>query len=108
MFENRICGEAMKVIHFTATKTTATSDGVKLALKEDLTPKNADKIVFLFAPAFFGAMAFVSFSMMAFAVPKFAEIHATGTRQDLQTFVTGVIQMMFWPSLLAAAGPAAR
>jgi O-antigen/teichoic acid export membrane protein len=51
-----------------------------------------------------GLVAFVSFSMMAFAVPKFAEIHATGTRQELQTFVTGVIQMMFWPSLLAAAG----
>ena len=26
VFENRICGEAMKVIHFTATNTTATSN----------------------------------------------------------------------------------
>lgn len=49
-----------------------------------------------------GLVAFVSFSMMAFAVPKFAEIHSTGSRQDLQKFVTEVIHLMFWPSLLAA------
>jgi O-antigen/teichoic acid export membrane protein len=49
-----------------------------------------------------GLVAFVSFSMMAFAVPKFAEIHSTGNRQDLQKFVTGVIHLMFWPSLLVA------
>lgn len=40
------------------------ADGVKLALKEDLTPKNADKLVFIAAPAFFGAMAFVSFGII--------------------------------------------
>jgi NADH-quinone oxidoreductase subunit H len=40
------------------------ADGVKLALKEDLTPKNADKLVFILAPAFFGAMAFVSFAII--------------------------------------------
>ena len=40
------------------------ADGVKLALKEDLTPKNADKAVFILAPAFFGAMAFVSFGII--------------------------------------------
>lgn len=39
-------------------------DGVKLALKEDVTPKNADKIVFILAPAFFGAMAFISFAII--------------------------------------------
>jgi len=42
-----------------------------------------------------GLVAFVSFSMIALAVPKFAEIHATGTRQDLQKFVSEVIQLMF-------------
>ena len=40
------------------------ADGVKLALKEDLTPRNADKIVFMAAPALAGAMAFVSFAII--------------------------------------------
>ena len=40
------------------------ADGVKLALKEDLIPKNADKLIFILAPAFFGAMAFVSFGII--------------------------------------------
>jgi O-antigen/teichoic acid export membrane protein len=57
-----------------------------------------------------GLVAFVSFSMIALAVPKFAEIHSTGTRQELQKFVSNVIRLMFWPSLLTAialagAGP---
>ena len=50
-----------------------------------------------------GLVAFVSFSIIALAVPKFAQIHATGTRGELQKFVSGVIHMTFWPSLLAAA-----
>ena len=40
------------------------ADGVKLALKEDITPKNADKVVFVVAPALWGAMAFVSFAII--------------------------------------------
>jgi len=40
--------------------------------------------------------------MMALAVPKFAEIHSTGTTRELQKFVSEVIQLMFWPSLLTA------
>jgi NADH-quinone oxidoreductase subunit H len=40
------------------------ADGIKLALKEDLTPKNADKLGFLLAPAIAGAMAFVSFAII--------------------------------------------
>jgi O-antigen/teichoic acid export membrane protein len=54
-----------------------------------------------------GLVAFVSFSMMALAVPKFAEIHSTGTPQELQKFVSEVIQLMFWPSLLTAGALAA-
>ena len=54
-----------------------------------------------------GLVAFVSFSMMALAVPKFAEIHSTGTLRELQKFVSEVIQLMFWPSLLTAAALAA-
>src|SRR5207249_6868180 len=49
-----------------------------------------------------GLIAFVSFSVVALAVPKFAEIESTGTRQELQRFVTNCIQLMFWPSLLTA------
>ena len=49
-----------------------------------------------------GLIAFVSFSVIATAVPKFAEIHSTGTRDELQAFVTSVIRLMFWPSLVAA------
>ena len=49
-----------------------------------------------------GLVAFVSFSVIALAVPKFAEIHSTGTREDLQKLVSNVIQLMFWPSLLTA------
>jgi O-antigen/teichoic acid export membrane protein len=49
-----------------------------------------------------GLIGFIAFSVNAFAVPRFAEIHSTGTRADLQAFVSSVIRMMFWPSLLAA------
>jgi len=49
-----------------------------------------------------GLIAFLSFSVVALAVPKFAEIHSTGTRHELQKFVTDVIRLIFWPSLLAA------
>ncbi|WP_414694589.1 NADH-quinone oxidoreductase subunit NuoH [Pedococcus sp.] len=40
------------------------ADGIKLALKEDLTPRKADKVVFALAPAIAGAMAFVSFAII--------------------------------------------
>jgi O-antigen/teichoic acid export membrane protein len=49
-----------------------------------------------------GLVAFVSFSIIALTVPKFAEIHSTGTRQELQKLVSDVIQLIFWPSLLMA------
>ncbi|MFV0462633.1 MAG: NADH-quinone oxidoreductase subunit NuoH [Nostocoides sp.] len=39
-------------------------DGLKLAFKEDITPKNADKFVFILAPIISGAMAFVAFSII--------------------------------------------
>lgn len=57
-----------------------------------------------------GFVAFVSFSITAFAVPKFSAIHSAGSREELQAFVSSTVQMMFWPSLamagaLALAGP---
>jgi O-antigen/teichoic acid export membrane protein len=54
-----------------------------------------------------GLIGFIAFSVNAFAVPRFAEIHGTGTRAELQAFVSGVIRLMFWPSLLAALAMAA-
>jgi O-antigen/teichoic acid export membrane protein len=53
-----------------------------------------------------GLISFVSFSVVALAVPKFAEIHSSGTRQDLQKFVHNVLQLIFWPTLLAAVAMA--
>jgi O-antigen/teichoic acid export membrane protein len=50
-----------------------------------------------------GLVAFVSFSVIALAVPKFAAVHSTGTRQELQDLVSDVIRLMFWPSLLLAS-----
>ncbi|HEX5429021.1 MAG TPA: NADH-quinone oxidoreductase subunit NuoH [Pedococcus sp.] len=56
------------------------ADGVKLALKEDLTPKNADKFVFVLAPVIAGAMAFVSFAI----IPMGPTVSMFGHRTPLQ------------------------
>ena len=42
------------------------ADGVKLALKEDLIPKAADKVVFILAPVIATVPAFVAFSVIPF------------------------------------------
>ncbi|GAB3450560.1 NADH-quinone oxidoreductase subunit NuoH [Phycicoccus ginsengisoli] len=56
------------------------ADGIKLALKEDLTPKKADKFVFALAPAIAGAMAFVSFAI----IPLGPTVSMFGHRTPLQ------------------------
>lgn len=45
------------------------ADGVKLALKEDITPKNADKFIFLLAPAIAAIPCFLSFAVIPMAGP---------------------------------------
>ena len=72
------------------------ADGVKLALKEDLTPKNADKMVFLLAPIIAGSMAFVSFSI----IPMGAMVSMFGHRTPLQLTDTPVAVLL----VLAVAG----
>ncbi len=72
------------------------ADGVKLALKEDLTPKNADKLIFVLAPAFFGSMAFVSFAI----IPLGPSVWMFGHRTPLQLTDLPVAVLL----VLAAAG----
>jgi len=72
------------------------ADGVKLALTEDLTPKNADKVVFLLAPIITGGMAFVSFAI----IPMGPMVTMFGHRTPLQLADTPVAVLL----VLAAAG----
>ena len=72
------------------------ADGMKLAFKEDLIPKNADKAVFLLAPVIAGAMAFVSFSI----IPMGAMVTMFGHRTPLQLTDTPVAVLL----VLAVAG----
>ena len=45
------------------------ADGVKLAMKEDITPTNADKVMFLLAPAIIAIPCFLSFAVIPLAGP---------------------------------------
>jgi len=56
------------------------ADGVKLALKEDIIPKAADKAVFLIAPVLAVVPAFVTFSVIPFG----PEVGFFGERTPLQ------------------------
>ena len=56
------------------------ADGVKLALKEDLIPKAADKVVFVLAPVICVVPAFVTFSVIPFG----PEVTLFGERTPLQ------------------------
>jgi NADH-quinone oxidoreductase subunit H len=56
------------------------ADGVKLALKEDIIPKAADKVVYLLAPIIVVVPAFVTFSVIPFG----PEVNFFGHRTPLQ------------------------
>ncbi|MEO0963193.1 MAG: lipopolysaccharide biosynthesis protein, partial [Pseudomonadota bacterium] len=45
-------------------------------------------------------IGFVYFATTARTVPKFAEINASGSREDLQKFLDGVNRVSFWPSFM--------
>ena len=55
-------------------------DGVKVALKEDIVPRNVDKLLFWLAPAIAVIPAFISFSIIPFA----PEVSIFGVRPPLQ------------------------
>jgi O-antigen/teichoic acid export membrane protein len=59
-----------------------------------------------------GLIAFIYFAVAALAVPRISQIHGAGSREEMQRFVSGIIRLMFWPSvaaalLLALVGPLA-
>jgi O-antigen/teichoic acid export membrane protein len=48
-------------------------------------------------------IAFIYFAVVALAAPRFVKIHLSGSREEMQRFVSGIIHLMFWPSAAAAA-----
>jgi NADH-quinone oxidoreductase subunit H len=68
------------------------SDGVKLALKEDIIPAAADKIVFIAAPIIAAAMCFMSFAV----IPMTGEINLFGkqTAMQLTDLPVGVLYIL--------------
>jgi NADH-quinone oxidoreductase subunit H len=72
------------------------ADGLKLAFKEDLIPRNADKVVFVLAPIIAGAMAFVSFSI----IPMGPTVSMFGHQTPMQLTDTPVAVLL----VLAVAG----
>ena len=72
------------------------TDGLKLLLKEDVTPKNADTVVFVLAPIIACTMAFVSFAI----IPMGAMVSMFGHRTPLQLTDTPVAVLL----VLAVAG----
>jgi NADH-quinone oxidoreductase subunit H len=62
------------------------ADGIKLALKEDLTPKGADTLIFVLAPAIATTAAFLSFAVIPFG----PQVSMFGHRTPLQLTDTPV------------------
>ncbi|MDO5739613.1 MAG: NADH-quinone oxidoreductase subunit NuoH [Ornithinimicrobium sp.] len=72
------------------------ADGIKLFFKEDVTPKGADKLMFLLAPLMVGSLAFVSFAI----IPLSGDVSMFGHTTPLQLTDTPVAVLL----VLAVAG----
>ncbi|MDQ3383650.1 MAG: NADH-quinone oxidoreductase subunit NuoH [Actinomycetota bacterium] len=72
------------------------ADGLKLMMKEDVIPKNADKVMFVIAPLLVGSLAFVSFAI----IPLGGEVEMFGHTTPLQLTDTPVATLL----VLAVAG----
>lgn len=72
------------------------ADGLKLMMKEDVTPKGADKVMFILAPIIVGSTAFVSFAI----IPLGGEVSMFGHTTPLQLTDTPVAALL----VLAVAG----
>ncbi len=75
------------------------ADGLKLMMKEDVTPKAADKVMFIIAPLIVGSLAFVSFAI----IPMGGTVEMFGHTTPLQLTDTPVAVLL----VLAVAGVSA-
>ncbi|WP_130014103.1 NADH-quinone oxidoreductase subunit NuoH [Serinicoccus sediminis] len=76
-----------------------TADGIKLFLKEDVTPKGADRLMFYAAPLIVASLAFVSFAI----IPMGGDVQMFGHTTPLQLTDTPVAVLL----VLAVAGVSA-
>jgi NADH-quinone oxidoreductase subunit H len=97
-FERRVVGRMQHRIgpnvHGPQGLLQSLADGVKLALKEDITPKAADKLVFVIAPIVATIPAFMAFAVIPFGpvvrVP-FTDVHTPLQLTDLPVAVLYVL-----------------
>jgi NADH-quinone oxidoreductase subunit H len=97
-FERRVVGRMQHRIgpnvHGPQGLLQSLADGVKLALKEDIIPKAADKLVFIIAPIVSTVPAFMAFAVIPFGpevrVP-FSDVHTPLQLTDLPVAVLYVL-----------------
>ncbi|MBB6627351.1 NADH-quinone oxidoreductase subunit NuoH [Nocardioides sp. KIGAM211] len=76
------------------------ADGVKLALKEDIIPKAADKVVFLIAPVIAVIPAFVTFSVIPFG----PDVHVPFTDRTTPLQLTDMPVAVLFVMAIASVG----